>query len=137
MTNGCRFRVLALITAVLLTQGCIPFNYNGTARIYRDRSNIRQNILITGQPQRKFQSIWGPPTRTYSRHFDRGAHGEIAWTPFGGGGSIAAHGGESYDLWFYEKKQVTLVFENKELIYWHWGADPPDDSKAYQMEQIK
>lgn len=138
MSNALRtfWGSVAAFFLVSLCGGCVPLNYNATAHMYRDRSNIRNNILITGQPQKRFQSVWGPPTRTYSRRFDKGEHGQYAWTPFGGGGSFAARGGESYDLWFYEQRQVTLVFNRAELIYWHWGADPPDDSKMFQTQKI-
>jgi hypothetical protein len=127
---------LMLIAAVpLFCVSCVPFNYNATARIYRDRANIRNNLLITGQPRKRFQSVWGPPTRTYSRRFDIGSHGELSWNPFGGSGSFAARGGQTYDLWFYEKKAVTLVFNRDELVYWHWGADPPNE-KMYETDKI-
>jgi hypothetical protein len=129
--------VSSLAALLLLCPGCVPFNYNATARMYRDKSNIKNNILITGQPRNRFQSVWGPPTRTYSRRFEKGAHSEYVWTPFGGGGSFAARGGETYDLWFYEERKVTLIFDRKgELAYWHWGADSPDEKKMYETEKI-
>src|ERR1051325_7952454 len=103
--------------------------------MYRDRSNIKQGILITGQPQDRFQSIWGAPTRTYSKRFDKGPHGEYSWQPFGGSGSFEAKGGETYDLWFYEQRKVTLVFLHESLVYWHWGAEPPDE-KLFQTDKI-
>ena len=129
-------RTVLLAAALLGAAGCIPFNVNGTVQLHRDRANIRQNILITGQPQRRFQSVWGAPTRTYSRRFEKGASSRYAWTPFGGGGSFEAQGGESYDLWFYAQKEVTLVFNRERLAYWNWGADPPD-SKMYETDKIR
>jgi hypothetical protein len=128
---------LALLAIALFLCGCIPFNYNGTARIYRDHSNIKHNILITGQPQGRFQSIWGPPTRTYSRRFDTGQHGQYAWTPFGGGGSFSARSGETYDLWFYKERGVTLVFNHENLVYWHWGTDAPEESRVFETDKIQ
>jgi len=104
--------------------------------MYVDRSNIKHNILITGQPRNRFQSIWGPPTRTYSRRFDVGSHAEFSANPFWAGGSFQAKGGETYDLWFYEKREVTLVFDRKgELAYWHWGPEPPSE-KLFQTDKI-
>jgi hypothetical protein len=129
-------KTLAAISAIApLLCGCYPLNYNATARMYRDRSNIKHNILISGQPQDRVQSIWGPPTRTYSKRFDKGSHGDYAWTPFGGGGSFEAKGGETYDLWFYEQRKVTLVFLHENLIYWHWGPEAPDE-KLFQTDKI-
>lgn len=113
-------------------------NYNGTARIWRDRSNIKQNILITGQPRKRFQSVWGPPTKTYSRFFRKGgAEGEASWSPFGGAGSFKVSEEGTYDLWFYQARAVTLVFHKEELLYWHWGADAPSDSGAYETQKIR
>ena len=34
--------------------------------------------------------------------------------------------GRTYDLWYYREKGVTLVFYGDRLVYWHWGADPPN-----------
>lgn len=104
--------------------------------MYVDRSNIKHNILITGQPRGRFQSVWGPPTRTYSRRFDIGAHGGFAGTPFSAGGSFQAKGGESYDLWFYQKREVTLMFDHQgDLVYWLWSAEPPSE-KLFQTDKV-
>ena len=128
----------ALTTACLLLPlfiGCIPLDYNGTRQMYLDHSNIKHDILISGQPQRKFQSIWGPPTKTYSRRFDVGAHDSFTVTPFGGGGSFQAKGGETYDLWYYKEKKVTLFFDKGELVYWDWSEQPPDTT-IFQTDKV-
>jgi hypothetical protein len=129
-------KTLLLIYLGILT-GCVPFNYNATVAMHRDKSNIQNNILISGQPQKRFLSIWGAPTRTYSRRFDTGTHSQISWSPFGGSGSFNVRGGETYDLWFYQDKKVTLVFFKKELMYWNWGDNPPDDSGTFQTQKIE
>lgn len=125
-----------VLLALILCAGCIPFNFNGTRRIYVDMSNIKHEMLITGQPRYKFQRWWGRPTRTYSRRFDIGAHGGYANTPFGGGGSFQAKGGETYDLWFYQERKVTLMFDHEgDLVYWIWSAEPPSE-KLFQTDKI-
>ncbi len=118
---------LILLCLALFECGCVPFNYNATAQMHRDKSNIKNNILITGQPRNKFQSIWGAPTKTYSLTVTReGAQGSISWGPWGGGGSFATNPGQTYDIWFYEKRAVTLIFHKEELAGWHWGSEPPE-----------
>ena len=73
--------------------------------------------------------------KTYSRRFEKGSNGEYAWTPFSGG-SFSARGAETYDLWFYEKRAVTLIFNRQgELVYWHRGPDPPNE-KFYETDKI-
>lgn len=125
-----------LLFALVLCAGCYPLNYNATHRMYVDRSNIKHNILITGQPRGRFQSVWGPPTQTFSRRFDIGAHGGFANSPFGGGGSFQAKGGETYDLWFYQERKVTLMFDHGgELVYWIWSAEPPSE-KLFQTDKV-
>jgi len=125
-----------LAISLLLCVGCYPLNYNATHHMYVDRSNIKHNILITGQPRGRFQSVWGPPTRTYSRRFDIGEHGGFAATPFSAGGSFQAKGGETYDLWFYQERKVTLMFDHEgELVYWLWSAEPPSE-KLFQTDKV-
>lgn len=115
---------LALTLAI---SACVPFNYNATAKIHRDKSNIKNGILIAGQPMRRFQTMWGPPTRTYSRRFNTGSKGSFV-VGFGASGSFVANSRESYDLWFYKEKETTLVFCRQELVYWSYGAEPPTDA---------
>jgi hypothetical protein len=125
---------LVLTFTSLFFAGCIPLNYNATAQIYRDKSNIKQSILITGQPRKRFQSVWGPPTRTYSRFFRKG--GAEGWE-VGGIGGFKVNEEGTYDMWFYSEKKVTLVFQRDRLIYWHWGPEPPSESKTYETDKIR
>lgn len=120
------FLLLLGVTA-LISSGCVPFNYNATARIYRDKSDIKDGILIAGQPMKRFRSVWGNPTKTFSRRFDTGAKGSMAFGILGGGGSFVANNRETYDIWFYKEKETTLVFSKKELVYWSYGPNPPTD----------
>ncbi len=110
--------------ALLLVAGCVPFNYNATAKMYRDRSDIKNGILITGQPMKRFRSVWGDPTKTFSRRFNTGAEGKV-WF---GGGSFVANGRDTYDVWFYKEKQITLIFLKKELVYWMDSTAPPTEA---------
>lgn len=118
--------IIPCLFLVLTLSACVPLNYNATAKIYRDKSNIRNNILIAGQPMRRFQSIWGPPTRTFSRRFNTGAKGSFS-VGFGANGSFVANSRESYDIWFYKEKETTLVFCKQELVYWAYGPNPPTE----------
>jgi hypothetical protein len=114
--------------ALLPVSGCVPLNYNATAKMYRDRSDIKKGILISGQPMRRIRSVWGDPTKTFSRRFNVGTHGSVLVGPLGGGGSFTANGRDTYNVWFYKEKQTTLIFAKEELVYWMEGPNPPTES---------
>ncbi|HVU08071.1 MAG TPA: hypothetical protein VHG89_05965 [Verrucomicrobiae bacterium] len=129
-------KYLILLCGVLLLSGCVPFNYNATVKMYRDDSDIKQGVLVSGQSQKRFRSIWGLPTKTYSRRFDVGAHGSVFMVRGIGGGSFSARSGETYDLWFYQERAVTLIFDRGELIYWIYSSQPPTDL-TFETEKIE
>ena len=110
--------------ALLLVVGCVPLNYNATAKIYQDRSDIKKGILIAGQPMKRFRGAWGDPTKTFSRRFNTGARGKVSFL----GGSFVANGRDTYDVWFYKEKQMTLIFLKKELVYWMESTSPPTEA---------
>ncbi len=110
--------------AILVLVGCVPFNYNATTRIYQDRSDIKKGVLIAGQPMKRFRGAWGDPTKTFSRRFNTGARGTV----FFGGGSFVANGRDTYDVWFYKEKQMTLIFLKQKLVYWMESASPPTEA---------
>lgn len=111
---------------LLLCPGCF-LNFAYDARLHSDKKNIPKNVIMTGQYQKSFQKYWGDPTRTFSKNVvTKGANAGISWGPGGGGGYFAMQHGRTYDLWYYVDKQVTLVFYDRVLVYWHWGAELPN-----------
>jgi hypothetical protein len=110
--------------AVLLVAGCVPLNYNATAKIYQDRSDIKKGVLIAGQPMKRFRGAWGDPTKTFSRRFNTGLKGNF-WV---GGGAFVANGRDTYDVWFYKEKQMTLIFLKEKLVYWMDSTTPPTEA---------
>src|SRR6266478_4290772 len=96
-----------ILTVPFLCDGCV-LSISHDIRVHREKSEIRQNTLASRQKQSSFKKVWGPPTRTFSQTGD--AEGHFAIRP-----------GRIYDIWFYSDKQVTLVFDRKELIAWELG----------------
>ena len=87
-----------------------------------ETSNIRHNLLMTGQCQWAFLKEWGYPTKTFTQSgSEKGV--EAAWGP--GGGRFTMNPKRTYDLWFYEKRGVTLAFYRQELAGWKWDTNPP------------
>lgn len=114
--------------ALLLVTGCVPLNYNATAKMYRDRSDIQKGVLIAGQPMKRFRGAWGDPTKTFSRRFNTGAQGNVSIGIGGGVGSFVANGRDTYDVWFYKEKQITLIFLKEKLVYWMDSTTPPTEA---------
>src|SRR5438046_773588 len=64
-------KLLALLALVpLCCSGCF-LSVAHDIEVHRDKKNIRQNILITGQQRSVFHKVWGAPTKTYSRTFTK------------------------------------------------------------------
>lgn len=61
--------LLPCLLIPLLFSACVPFNYNATTRMYRDKQDIQDGVLIAGQEMKRFRKAWGNPTKTFSRRF--------------------------------------------------------------------
>ncbi len=134
-------KALLLFAIIALVAGC---------KTPLDVVNIRQGVLITDQRRDYFLQEWGPPTRTYSEYVTTAWNAlEVVWnrgskenatasvqgnpitsevkTGSGDGGfAIKRQGGRVFNIWVYEKRGVTLVFDRESLAAWRWhdGATP-------------
>jgi hypothetical protein len=81
----------------------------------RERDSIRSGILTTDLSQKSFLQVWGPPTRTSVVHsVDDITKASIA--PFHG--SFSSKDEKTYEIWNYDARKTTLVFEDHELTGW-------------------
>ena len=101
-----RRSAIILVGAVLLV----------SCGLMRDKENVRQGLLISGQDRRAFLDLWGPPERTSSITGDDNVRAD-----WGGGGGFFFKGKEVYDVWEYPQKGVTLVFCRGRLTTWKTG----------------
>jgi hypothetical protein len=81
----------------------------------QERDAIRSGVLTTDLSQKSFLQVWGPPTRTSVVHsVDDIMKASIA--PFHG--SFSSKDEKTYEIWNYDARKTTLVFEDHELTGW-------------------
>ena len=81
----------------------------------RERDAIRSGVLTTDLSQKAFLQVWGAPTRTSVVHsVDDIMKASIA--PFHG--SFSSKDEKTYEIWNYDARKTTLVFEDHELSGW-------------------
>jgi hypothetical protein len=102
--------------------GCF-LSISHDVRVHREKVDIRNNVLITRQHQSTFRKVWGLPDRTYSQSGSDPGFG-AQWNGGDQHGRFPLRPSHTYDLWFYSKQQVTLVFDDELLIAWAWGVEP-------------
>ena len=95
---------MAVFIVAALTVGCA---------MAHNRAQIRQGLLTRGLLRDAFLAEWGPPTRTSTLTGDDSTR--VGW---GGGAGFFFKGKAVYDVWEYQDRGVTLVFEGSRLATW-------------------
>jgi hypothetical protein len=99
-----------LLVALVALTFLFPAYESGVSK---DRQMIRQGMLLVGLDRDDVIAEWGLPDRTESA-----VSGESLQVRWGIGGGGAYKGNRALDVWIYEKRGVTLVFDDDELIAW-------------------
>lgn len=95
---------------LLLLIGC-------TSGMTKHREQIRNGLLTVGLNREAFLKEWGMPDRTYVISSDEVAKLSVLWgSNFGSGGFFK--GKVPLDVWEYQKKEVTLIFNGIVLVGW-------------------
>src|SRR3972149_11517722 len=79
----------------------------------RHREQIRSGLLTTGLNRNAFLAEWGMPTKTYSMSSE-----EFMSAGFSGYSGRFYRGKVPLDVWVYDEKGVTLVFQGIVLVGW-------------------
>lgn len=97
-------KIAALIIVLSILVGCA---------MARHREQIRTGLLTVGLNRNAFLAEWGMPTKTRSMTGEEFT--SAAWSNYGG---KVYSGKTSLDVWIYEDRKVTLVFEGIVLVGW-------------------
>jgi len=79
----------------------------------RHREQIRSGLLTVGLNRDAFLAEWGMPTKTRSMSSEEFT--SAGWSAYGG---KVYSGKAPLDVWIYEERQVTLVFNGIVLVGW-------------------
>ncbi len=99
-----RFTILFVLVFMLLGVGCA---------MQKHRKYVRDGLLVTGLNREAFLLEWGPPDKTQVIKGE-----EVTRAGYGIKGGFFFKAKENYDIWFYEKKRVDLVFLGLRLVAW-------------------
>jgi hypothetical protein len=93
-----------ILLATVITTSCAMAHH---------RAQIRQGLLTRGLLRGAFLAEWGPPTRTSTLTGEDATR--VGW---GGGAGFFFKGKAVYDVWEYQERDVTLVFQGDRLATW-------------------
>lgn len=95
----------------------------------KHREYVRNGMLIAGLNREAFLKEWGMPDRTSTISSDEFSQLSVGWSSVSGsgsGGSTSSSSGRAgffkgkvpLDVWVYEQRGVTLVFNGLRLVGW-------------------
>jgi hypothetical protein len=95
---------------LLLLIGC-------STAMTKHREQIRSGLLTVGLNREAFLKEWAMPDKTYSISSEEFTKLSASWGDYGGGAGFFK-GKVPLDVWVYNERQVTLVFNGIRLVGW-------------------
>jgi hypothetical protein len=102
------YKLLLIVVAVLIS----------SCGGMRARDNVQNGILIEGTPQQAFLDVWGPPDRTRLEHIST----EEKRLEFSRWGGSYGRKDLTYEIWEYQRREVTLAFETRSKALAAWNT---------------
>jgi hypothetical protein len=83
----------------------------------KHREQVRSGLLTVGLNREAFLKEWGMPDKTYVISGEEFIKLSASWGAYGGGAGFFK-GKVPLDVWVYEKREITLVFNGIRLVGW-------------------
>jgi hypothetical protein len=134
------------VKALVLALTAFCFFGCRTGRVEPEIMNVRNGLLLIGQHRDWFLQEWGAPTKTFAEYIQGNAFEAIR---SGSSSEKAAQAGvtdtaqavqkenqerfaikegrgRNCEIWVYDSKGVTLIFDRRDLVAWryHDGSKP-------------